>query len=280
MKTAVALGTFDGLHPGHRAVLKNAAQYNATAVTFRVPPKQSNIENPDMLLLPEDKCKRMHALGIKAVELLDFSEVCMLSPEEFFNRITDKLSPARICCGYNYRFGKNAAGDTRLLSKLCSSRGIELCCSECVEENGAPISSTRIRSMLRDGRLEEANRYIYGGFGFKAEVLHGDARGRTIGFPTINQKYPEALVALKPGVYAAEIIIDDKCYMGVSNIGVRPTFLTCSVYAETYIKDFSSNIYGQSVELKPLRFIRPEKKFGSLDELKAAISRDIRAIEE
>lgn len=280
MKNAVILGTFDGLHPGHRAVIENAFPYRTVAVTFRLPPKFSLGSGGGLLMLPEDKCRALEALGVSEIKMLDFEQVRGLSPEEFLSCIESEYAPARICCGYNYRFGKNASGDTALLAEFCGKRGIEFRCIDCVRENGQPISSTALRTLLSDGDVETADKYIYGGFGFKAEVIHGDARGRTLGFPTVNQKYPDMLAPLKYGVYTARIEFDGKCYSGISNIGVRPTFETAAVYAETYIKNFSGDIYGRTVTLKPQRFLRPEKKFSSVDELKAAVMRDISAVDE
>lgn len=280
MKTAVILGSFDGLHPGHLAVLKSALPYKITALTFSIPPKMSMGDSTGLILLPEDKYTGLSKLGVSDIEMLDFEQVRSISPNEFLNKIWCRYAPARICCGYNYRFGSEAKGDIKLLSSFCRDNNIEFCCTDCVSENGTPISSTLLRIMLKNGELEKANRYIYGGFGFKSAVLHGDARGRTIGFPTINQKYPPLLAPLKPGVYISKVEVEGKSYDGISNIGVRPTFLTSEIYAETYIRGFSGDIYGQSVLLKPQRFLRSEQKFGSVDELKYAISRDIAVLDE
>lgn len=280
MKTAVALGTFDGLHPGHRAVLRGALSFHAVAVTFRVPPKFCFGEESGLLMLPEDKCAALRDFGMDEIELLDFDAVRELPPQEFLERLYEKFRPARICCGYDYRFGRNAAGDAEFLAAFCREHGVELCRADCVCADGAPVSSTALRGMLADGRLEQANRWIYGGFGFTAEVLHGDARGRTIGFPTVNQLYPHALSPLKPGVYTARVIIDGVSYAGISNIGLRPTFRTREVWSETYIRDFSGELYGRAVTLKPLRFLRGEKKFDSLDALSQAIRRDLSALDE
>ena len=126
--------------------------------------------------------------------------------------------------------------------------------------------------------MEEANTQIFGGFGFTAEVIHGDARGKTIGFPTINQEYPEDLVLPKFGVYSSEIIIDEKTYKCVTNIGIRPTFKTEKVYCESYVIGFDSDVYGKYVTLKPKKFLRDEHRFAGLKELTNAIKKDITKI--
>lgn len=282
MKTenALVLGTFDGLHPGHRAVIESAEPYRIVAVTFRIPPKFYFGDNSGLVMLPEDKLRALKLLGADEIKVLDFEKVRNISPEEFLKQLVEEFSPARICCGYDYRFGINASGDTGLLSAFCRERNIEFVCSSCVSCDGVPISSTLLRGMLVDGDIEKANSYIYGGFGFTGAVLHGDARGRTIGFPTLNQKYPELLAPLKPGVYSAEVETENGIYRGISNIGIRPTFQTKSVFAETHLLGFSDDVYGKIITLKPKKFLRPEKKFNSVEELKKAISDDISALGE
>ena len=143
---------------------------------------------------------------------------------------------------------------------------------------GYQISSTNIRELIKCGKIEEANEQIFGGFGFTSAVIHGDARGRTIGFPTVNQEYPADLVLPKFGVYSSNIIIENVTYKCITNIGIRPTFETEKVYCESHILDFNADIYGKSVTLKPQKFIRCERKFNSLKELTNAIKKDITKI--
>ena len=276
MKTALALGTFDGLHDGHRAVLEAVLPYNSIAVSFRLPPKAVLSGAPKLLMTPADKLRSLKKLGIKNVELLDFEEVRSLEATEFLDMLVHRFSPKLISCGYNYRFGKNAAGDTRLLKEYCKEKGIDFVCHDCVcSADGTPISSTALRTMLKNGELQKANSHIYGGFSFSAPVLHGDERGRTIGFPTINQKYPDVLVPIKFGVYAVKVIIEDEEYNGIANIGVRPTWKTEHIMSETYIENFSGDLYERLVTVKPLAFLRGETVFSSVDELKSTIINDI-----
>ena len=152
----------------------------------------------------------------------------------------------------------------------------EYICAEPVTYKGEIVSSTRIREMLRNGEVKAANEILYEPFSFTAKVMQGDKRGRTIGFPTVNQRYPENLVKLKFGVYKTKINIDGKEYCGITDIGTRPTFKTDYVISETFIKDFSGDLYGKELKITPLEFLRDEKKFNSLEELKKQIAEDLR----
>ncbi len=276
MKTAIALGTFDGLHSGHRAVLQGALEFNSVAVTFRTPPKSAGA--PRLLMLPEDKAGRIKSLGISEVSMLEFEAVKDIPAEEFLADLKHKYNPVRICCGFNYRFGYNAAGGADTIKSFCEKNGIGFYCASPVLQGTEPISSTAIREMVANGEIKKANEHIFGGFSFSAEVLHGDMRGRTLGFPTINQRYPKLLVTPKLGVYAVEVEIGGKTYKGITNIGHRPTYETAGIGCETYIKDFSGDLYGKRVALKLIRFIRPEIKFNSALELKVQIEKDVKSL--
>ena len=273
MKTAVALGTFDGLHAGHRAVLSKTQGFYSVAVTFRVPPK--SIKAPCMLMTPQDRHQALIELGINEVAMFDFEDLCNLTPKQFLDFLKLKFNPTRIVCGFNYRFGKGAQGDRQYLSNYCVEHGIEFICVESICEDSSPVSSTSIRNLIACGDIKIANTMLYKPFSFTAEVISGDHRGTQIGFPTINQLYPQLLVTPKFRVYSSVVTIDGEFYKGITNIGIRPTFKTEQVGSETYIKDFSSDIYGKSVRIELMDFMREEKKFSSLEELQSAIKKDV-----
>ncbi|MBO4693033.1 MAG: hypothetical protein J5659_01385 [Clostridia bacterium] len=276
MRTAVVLGTFDGLHEGHRAVLAEAAGYYTVAVTFDIPPKAFFGGSHELLMTPEDKSAGLKALGVSEILTLDFSRVFNMSPEEFFNLLKEKYKPALIVCGFNYRFGSGAKGDTERLFSLCKESKIRFKCVACVGGE-QPICSSVLRKMILSGDVSSANKQIFGGFGFASPVIHGDARGRTLGFPTINQKFPEVLVKPKFGVYKSKVIIGDKEYDGVTDVGVRPTFMTDFIGCETFVKDFNEDIYDSEVRLKLIDFIRKEEKFSTAEALKSAVAADIKS---
>ena len=280
MKRAVVLGTFDGLHSGHRAVIGQAEGYEIIAVTFEIPPKAVAGDKARLLMTPERRYEALRSLGVSQVVPLKFEEVRDMPPEEFLELLMDCYKPSLIACGFNYRFGRGAVGDAEWLSRYCAQNGIVFKCCDAVLKDGNAISSSVLREKLLDGDIRDVNAEVYGGFSFKAPVITGDRRGRTLGFPTINQKYPDVLAPIKHGVYAVKVRFDGKTFDGISNIGHRPTFETTEVFSETYIKDFSGDLYGCAVEIFPQRFLREERRFSSKEELKRAISADVASISE
>lgn len=314
-KVSIALGTFDGLHIGHRAVLDAAlaAAHGAesvavkgaestaahrssfaemhceetesavgggagggsvlpVAVTFRVPPSQTKSEG--IIMSSSQKADKLRESGF-AVKILDFVEVRDMSAEEFLDRLFSENDVVAVSCGFNYRFGKGAKGDTDLLKEYCAEKGAACNVCEPVMFGGSPVSSTRIRKALTEGRIEEANGMLGYDYGLSAEVIHGDARGRTIGFPTINQIPEDGLVVPKYGVYRSSVTVDGKEYPAMTNVGIRPTFRLDRPVFETNIIDFDKDVYGMRLTVSLKKYIREEKEFASLDELKAAIGEDV-----
>ncbi len=276
MKTAIALGTFDGLHSAHRKVLTLPDGYKKLAVTFKMPPKMVIFNNSELIISHNKKSEYLKEIGFDEIITLNFCDVRDISPLDFLNYLKNDLNAEFISCGFNYNFGKNGKGNTDLLSEFCKENQIELMVSApVVLENGQLLSSSYIRSLLKNGETEKANKLLYKPFSFEGQVLAGDRRGRTIGFPTINQKYPNDLVKLRFGVYKTKVLFDKKSYDGITNIGIRPTYETDFAISETFIKDFSGDLYGKNVEIVPLKFLREEKRFSSLDELKKQIELDL-----
>lgn len=277
MKTALALGTFDGVHKGHRSVLSLPSGYKKTAVVFTLPPKSVLSGKPQSIMTAQDKFRVIKSLGIDEIYPLDFSDIKDMTAENFLLFLKGEFSPEYISCGFNYHFGKDAAGNIDLLQKFCDENGILLNCCEPVCIDGEPVSSTRIRSLLEKGDMTGANSLTAVPFSYTAEVITGDRRGRTIGFPTINQKYPNELLPIKFGVYKSKVILDGNEYEGITNIGIRPTWQTDYIISETYIKDFSCDVYGKTVTVIPLKFVRGEVIFSSAEELKKQIQSDMEA---
>lgn len=281
IKTAVALGTFDGIHSGHKAVLKAALEsgFEPAAVIFPVPPKVMMGDSSGILMSTEEKMIALKEMGFSKVHFLDFQKIRDYSPEKFLDYLRNNFNCAFISCGFNYHFGKNGAGNTAFLSEYCKKNGIELSIIQPVKINGEIVCSTLIRKLLQNGEVNKANEMCLKPFGFSSEIVHGDARGRTIGFPTVNQIYPEKLCRVKFGVYKSEITVNGKKYKGITNIGIRPTYKNDFVSAETYILNFSGDIYGAVADLRLMGFIRPEQKFEDIESLKSAIGNDVKALD-
>ena len=274
-KNAIALGTFDGVHKGHKAVLNLPDGCKKTAVTFDLPPKMFLTCKKSLITTNKDKCRILKKCGMDEVYTLKFIEVKDMPPEWFLKFLKTEFNPCYISCGFNYRFGKGGIGTTEMLKKFCNENKIDFNCVPPVKECGEIVSSTVIRNILASGEIEKANKLLSEPFSFESEIVEGFKRGREMGFPTANQKYPEELTMLRFGVYATEAIFEGKSYSGITNIGIRPTFKSDYIISETYIKDFHGNLYGKSLRIVPKFFIRDEKKFSSLEEIKNQIKKDL-----
>lgn len=278
MTNAIVLGSFDGVHTGHRAVIDAAKGYNCIAVTFSLPPKSYKSAALRLLMTLEDKKEQLKKCGANEIYVMEFEDVKDTSPEDFLDFLKEKFTPRLIVCGFNYRFGKGASGNTNTIRAFCSKNNIDFTEIPAVEKDGVTVSSSYIRSLISEGDVEAANTLLSQSFGFSAQVINGDHRGRTIGFPTINQTYPADLVNPKFGVYESTVSFDGKTYKAITNLGIRPTYLNDTVTCESYIRGFSGDLYGKTVTLRLKRFIRPERKFSSIEELKKAIESDISSL--
>lgn len=273
----VALGTFDGLHKGHLAVLSTALKFSdltPVAVTFSEPPKRSTDESVGMLMTTADKNAQLQKMGFKVKEL-NYAEVKNLTAEQHLDALFNEFDIKAAVCGFDHRFGKNALGNAATLTAYCHSHGAEAVICPALSVSGQEVSSSFIRELLAMGNIGLANLLLGRRFSFESVVCHGEQRGRTLGFPTINQQLDAQLVVPKFGVYATVVTVDGKQYAGVTNIGIKPTFKLEKPQSETYICDFSGDAYGKLVKIELLKFLREEKQFETVDMLKEAISNDV-----
>ena len=275
-KIAIALGMFDSVHIGHQAVIDGILGQNCRSVviTFdKLPQKLGGV-----VLSEEEKIEKLLSTGVDTVEILNFEDVKELSPREFLNMLTDSGSVKRIACGFNFKFGKDAEGDTEFIKHYCEGKNLEFFEAKEVCRDGITVSTTYIKKLLQDGKISDANELLSVPFGFKATVVKGDRRGGSLGFPTINQIYPESKAKLKNGVYHTKVMIGTETFDGVTDVGVRPTFERDIVCAETYIVGFNGSCYGKDVKIQFLEYLREEKKFDSTDQLKAAIAENVKYV--
>lgn len=283
-KTAVALGLFDGVHKGHKAVIQQAVHRKSSDIrsavfSFKTDTVTSKGHDGKIEMLLTDKIKYQHFkdLGVDYLYSPDFSHFKDMTDEEFVKTVLkDKLNACTAVCGEDFRFGKNAMGNAERLMQLGKKYGIEVCVINQLVMNGGVISSTEIRRLIRIGEISKANKMLGYNYGYSLPVEHGYERGRKWNFPTINQMIPEGLVMPRFGVYCSSVNLEGKIYKGVTNIGVKPTVkVDTAPLAETYIMDYEGDLYGKEIKIELYEFVRPEKKFASFDELKDEISRNI-----
>ncbi len=265
----VAVGEFDGVHLGHREVIRG----NDTVLTFE--PHPLRVVRPEaaprLLTSLEAKAELIEQLGVQELVVIPFDRgFAQQSPEEFIDHIlAERLNATHVSVGENFRFGHRAAGDPDMLAAdgRFKTRVVPL-----VEVDGEVVSSSHIRGLVLAGEVELAARFLGAPFQFRGEVVEGDRRGRDLGFPTANLVPDEALVCPGHGVYVARA--DGAC--AAVNVGVRPTFGTGrAVLVEAYLLDQDVDLYGKTLKLDFLKRLRGERRFESVDALVAQMRRDV-----
>lgn len=286
----LAIGVFDGLHLGHKTVLERAreeaARIGGTAIPLSFDPHPAKVLRPDqaplLLTATEHKLRLLASMGFDEALLLPFDQAfATLSAEDFITRLSKAARPlAAICVGYQWSFGKGRQGNLQTLARL----GAVLHFSEIgipeIDIDGEAVSSTRIRNAVAEGSLSIAQRLLGRPYTVLGRVEHGRAIGRTIGFPTANLAlFNEQLPPT--GVYAVLVTRNGSSapLMGVANLGVRPTVAdsTNPPSLEVHLFDFSDDLYSEILEVEFVAYLRPEKKFASLEDLKDQIARDATA---
>ncbi len=279
----VALGLFDGLHIGHRAVITAAsvcaARKRLPCTVFTFTPGTVTTKTAEGLLCSEDETLSLLSdMGVDELLAADFSALRELTPAQFVkDMLHEKLHADTLVCGFNYRFGAGGKGDVSALQALCKPFSIDVIPVPAVEVDGQPASATRIRAALAQGNIPLANRLLGRSYCIKTPVQRGRGWGHTWGIPTANQPLETGLVCPRFGVYAAQIYVGKQLFTGVTNIGVKPTVGSDAPLAETFIEGLTGDIYGQEVSVYPVRFLRPEKAFPSVETLQQQMQADIAA---
>lgn len=282
--SVMTLGKFDGLHRGHELLmetLKNKSAeegYKAIVFTFDIPPR-SHVEKVETKVLTTNEEKHIifEESGVDYLIECPFTEKVMcMEPEVFIKWIVDSLSVKCIVAGKDFRFGYKRAGDYKVLKEFAPKYGYEVIIIDKMQDSGRDISSTYVREEIAKGNIKKANHLLGYEYFVKSKVVHGKQIGRTIGIPTINMQLPREKLLPPFGVYVTRVMVGEKWYMGVSNVGCKPTIEGNNpIGVETYIIDFCQDLYDKVITVKFLEFIRPEKKFDSIEELKEQMTEDI-----
>jgi riboflavin kinase/FMN adenylyltransferase len=286
-KTAVTLGTYDGLHLAHRQVIDKVTSLakqkglRSFIVTFE-PHPQEVLKNktPDIKLLTaiDEKLRLFEAAGVENVLVIKFTEeFSKTEARGFYEKyIAGGIGLSDLVIGYDHLFGRNREGSFETLKSLGNEFGFEIHRVEEIDVEGKPISSTRIRHALAEGNIEEANKLLGYEYGFDGIVVEGDKVGRTIGYPTVNLKpVKENKVMPKEGIYCVRVIHNNTEYYGMMYHGFRPTLSEGIKRAlEVHIFDFNSNVYGEDITISFLTRLRDDMKFSGKDELIAQIDKD------
>jgi riboflavin kinase/FMN adenylyltransferase len=278
MNKIFALGFFDDVHLGHQALLKIccdlAAQMGAQpcAITFQQHPQSLFTQEPPKLInTAADRQRLLHRFGIGPVFSYPVTKAVMSMPWEAFLDELVSYDAVGFVCGNDFRFGNCGEGDARKIEDYCRRKNLAVQVVGDQILQGIRISSTHIRNLLESGRMEEAVRFLGHPHVLTGEVVAGRQIGRTLGIPTANLKLPEDVVHLRHGVYACKATVNDHTYLAVTNVGNRPTVGGHVVTVEPWLLDFKGNLYGRELMLEFYQFLRPEKKFDSLEALKEAI---------
>ena len=285
IRRAIALGFFDGVHIGHGALLEKtkerAAEIGATAsvLSFDVHPDKLVFGNDVPLINSslgrEEIIRRCY--GIDNVVFLHFNKHTMRIPwKDFLDEIIERLNLVWIVVGHDFRFGYKGEGTSEKLKAYCEEKGIGCDIIQAVTLDGRIVSSTYIRTLIAEGEMEQAARYLGHPHTLADTVRSGYHLGTRLGTPTINMYFPDGVIVPRHGVYAAKVYLEDgSSHIAVCNVGVRPTVSDNNrVNIESHLLDFSGNLYGRQARIEFYRFIRPEKKFGSFEELAEQIHRD------
>ena len=289
--SSVAIGAFDGIHLGHQHILRDTAAYarredlDSVAILFDPLPSQffGRLGMDQRILLPDEQKEKLENLGITRTIILPFTrEIADLAARSFLEQMQSVLHCRKLFMGEDFSIGKDRTGNSGVIAQFGKKLNYT---AEIIPKDvmdGEVISSTRIRTLLNKGRVDQANRLLGYPFFFSGEIIHGAARGRKLGFPTLNVSIPAAKTRLPNGVYAVNVLVDGEKYTSVTNIGVRPTFGSDErgVLAESFLLNAAGDFYGKTIRLEFIKMLREEIRFPSADALKEQISRDIRSAEE
>ena len=287
--TVITIGTFDGVHKGHAEIIHHLKSWSqlrnleTVVLTFHPHPRtivRTGDHSLGLLTTMDERKTQMAALGIDHLVIQPFTEeFSRLTPFEFVRDILVRdLNADTLIIGHDHRFGRNREGNFQTLMELSETFGFKVQEIPAQLTDGIRVSSSKIRQALADGKMDQVENFLGREYSFTGEVVTGDGRGRSIGFPTMNLKCHEDKMLPGIGVYAVTAKLNEMNYRGVMNIGVRPTVkLDDSIHVEVHLPEFVGNAYGSWVHIEIGFKIRDEKRFDSVVELTQAIKKDIEA---
>ena len=282
--TVVALGNFDGIHKGHQEIINRsvkeaeAAGLKSGVFTFSNH-TSSVLENVPLvknIMYPDQKISILESMGVDYLFNIPFTrEILSMSPERFIDEIlVDKFNIREAYCGFNYSFGYKASGTPEVLMHEGLKRGFGIHVQEPYTIDGIVVSSTYIRQLIEEGRMEECTKFMGRMYAIDGEIVVGNKLGRTIGFPTCNTVVDDSMITPPNGVYITMCTIDGIRRPSVTNVGVKPTIGRYEKNIETHIFNFDEDVYGKRIRVDFIKHTRPERKFNGIDELKNQIEND------
>ena len=282
--TVVALGHFDGIHKGHQEIIgrtvkeAEAAGLKSGVFTFsnHTSTVLKNVPPVRNILYEDEKIRLLEEMNVDYMFNIPFTEeILKMTPVQFIDDIlVDKFNIREAYCGFNYSFGFKAQGTPEVLMHEGLKRGLGIHVQEPYMIDGIVVSSTYIRQLIEEGRMEEAARFMGRMYVIGGEIVVGNKLGRTFGFPTCNTLVDSSMITPPNGVYITTCVIDGIRYASVTNVGVKPTIGTYEKNIETHIFNFDEDVYGRQIRVEFIKHTRGEKKFNSFDELKDQIAND------
>ncbi len=284
LKTYIVLGNFDGLHKGHMGlinrVVDEALLNSCRSLVYTFKNHPLSVASPDnvpkLLMDNEQKIHLLKTAGVDVVAMIDFTmEYMKTSPEDFVKHLISDFGAVGLVVGFNYKFGYMNEGDVEMLRSLCEKYGLDLQVIEAMSDEKGLISSTRIRELISEGKVSEADELLLEPFMLRGTVTEGRRNGKAMGFPTANMEYGSKYLIPKEGVYYTNVLIDNRLYRGITSVGKNPTLGEDNpVTVETYILDFNEDIYGKEMKLYFLEWMRDMIKYDNIDSLIDQLRKD------
>ncbi|MGI6586850.1 MAG: bifunctional riboflavin kinase/FAD synthetase [Gracilibacteraceae bacterium] len=281
----IALGSFDGVHLGHKKLIEILREEAVSAgtqsmvYTFHTHPRKILIPDRHIYLITDNKKRSeiIEQLGVDMLYLEDFNNIRDMGAEDFVkNILVDRFSVKSVVIGYNYRFGAKGAGNAAVLKEYGDKYGFRVIIVDAYEVNGHAVSSSLIRHIIRSGSVDKVSEYLGRDFSVHGKVVYGKQNGEVMGFKTANINVKKDITLPKKGVYHTSTKVLGRLYKSITNIGFNPTFNGESLSVETHLLDFCDDIYGEEIEIFFHKYKRDEIKFKNVEELVKQINSDIR----